>query len=100
MTQPSPCRVVRVRLMRDTIAPPSTERAFLRPVKRVLCKATQPRRADVPSKKPNFSEAYKAFVTSMNIGMDEWRGGVGLDINSLHKGLASGCAGPAKNLTE
>jgi hypothetical protein len=65
------------------------ERAFLTAAKRVLCKASQPRRADVPSKNPSFTEAYEAFVASMNIGMDEWRDGIGFDINSLQKVLDS-----------
>jgi hypothetical protein len=65
------------------------ERAFLTAAKRVLCKASRPRRADVPSKNPSFSDAYEAFVASMNIGMDEWRDGIGFDINSLQKVLDS-----------
>jgi hypothetical protein len=40
---------------------------------------------DMPSKTPDFSEAYKTFIASMNITVDKWRDGVGFDIDALEK---------------
>ena len=37
----------------------------------------------MPSKMENFSEAYKTFVASMNITVDEWRDGIGFNLDAL-----------------
>src|SRR5215510_9494094 len=39
----------------------------------------------MPSRNQNFSEPYKAFVASMNITVDEWRDGIGFNIEALRK---------------
>lgn len=36
-------------------------------------------------KNPNFSEAYNTFIKSMNITVDEWRDGIGFNIDALDK---------------
>jgi hypothetical protein len=39
----------------------------------------------MPSRNPNFSEPYKLFVGSMNITVNEWRDGIGFNIDVLKK---------------
>jgi hypothetical protein len=39
----------------------------------------------MPSRNPNFSEPYKLFVASMNITVNEWRDGIGFNIDALKK---------------
>jgi hypothetical protein len=39
----------------------------------------------MPSRNPNFSEPYNTFVASMNITVDEWRDGIGFNIEALKK---------------
>src|SRR5262245_10972378 len=51
-------------------------------------------------RRPDFSEAYKTFVASMNIGVDEWRDGIGYNLDALQKVTASERKGLVRILSE